>query len=98
MVHVYMMYAEHAEMAAVSCGTSEYSKTHYKKLFIHVESDASAVSLLESDQQQQRGAARQVLPKTAFGADSLTVFVQPQCTIACMNISVQIKNLKHWQP
>ena len=97
MVHVYMMYAKHAEMAVVSCGTSEYSKTRYKKLFIHVESDASAVSLLESDQ-QQRGAARQVLPKTAFGADSLTVFVQPQCTIACMNISVQIKNLKHWQP
>ena len=47
------------ETAAVSCGTSHasavstllrciYSKTRYKKLVTHVESHASAVSLLES--------------------------------------------------
>ena len=48
---------ERAEMAAVSCGTSHasavstpggYSKMRYKKLFTHVDSHASAVSLLES--------------------------------------------------
>ena len=63
MVHGCMVYTEHAEMAAVSCGTSHASavstplqwifkkkkkKTRYKKLVIHVESHASAVSLLES--------------------------------------------------
>jgi len=58
MVHGYMVYTERAEMAAVSCGTSHasvvithfggYSKTRYKKLFTHVASHASAVSLLES--------------------------------------------------
>ena len=51
------MYAERAEAAAVLCGTmpvlsvhhfSGNSKTRYKKLFTHVESHASAVSLLES--------------------------------------------------
>ena len=40
-----MVYTERAEMAAVVGG---YSKTRYKKLFTHVESHASAVSLLES--------------------------------------------------
>ena len=59
MVHGCMVYTERAEMAAVSCGTSHASavgtpllvdiqKTRYKKLFTHVESHASAVSLLES--------------------------------------------------
>ena len=49
----------HAEMAAVSCGTRHAStvstplrwtdsKMCYKKLFTHVESHASTVSLLES--------------------------------------------------
>ena len=48
-----------AETAAVSCGTSHasavstslrwiFKKTRYKKLFTHVKSHASAVSLLES--------------------------------------------------
>ena len=60
MVHGCMVYTERAEMAAVSCGTSHASavstplwwiffiKKRYKKLFTHVESHASAVSLLES--------------------------------------------------
>ena len=62
MVHGCMEYTERAEMAAVSCGTSHASavgtplrwiskkqqQKRYKKLFTHVESHASAVSLLES--------------------------------------------------
>ena len=59
MVHGCMVYTERAEMAAVSCGTSHasavstplrwiFKKTRYKKLVTHVESHASAVSLLES--------------------------------------------------
>ena len=57
MVHGCIVYAERAEAAAVLCGTmpvlsvhhfSGNSKTRYKKLFTHVESHASAVSLLES--------------------------------------------------
>ena len=61
MVHGCMVYTERAEMAAVSCGTSHasavstpggYSKTRYKKLFTHVDSHASAVSLLESGEQR----------------------------------------------
>ena len=59
LVHGCMLYTERAKMAAVSCGTSHASavstllwwtgsKMHYKKLFTHVESHASAVSLLES--------------------------------------------------
>ena len=54
-----MVYPERAETAAVSCGISHASavstplrwilkKTRYKKLVTHVESHASAVSLLES--------------------------------------------------
>ena len=56
------MYTERAEMAAVSCGTSHtsavvhhfggYSKTRDKKLFTHVESHASTVSLLNSGEQR----------------------------------------------
>ena len=57
-----MVYTERAEMAAVSCGTSHasavstplpyagYSKTRFKKLVTHVESHASAVSLLKSEE------------------------------------------------
>ena len=62
MVHGCIVYTERAEMAAVSCGTSHssavvrhfggYSKTRYKKLFTHVESDANAVSLLNSGEQR----------------------------------------------
>ena len=52
MVHGGMVYAERAEMAAVSCGTShasgEYSEMRYKKLVTHTESSASAVCLLKS--------------------------------------------------
>ena len=58
MVHGCMVYAERAKMAAASCGTSHASavstplwwikKMHCKKLFTHVESCASVVSLLES--------------------------------------------------
>ena len=55
MVHGCMVYTECAEMAAVSCGMSHastvstplwwiFKKMHYKKLFTHVESHASAVS------------------------------------------------------
>ena len=56
-----MVYTEHTEMAAVSCGTSHASaagippqwilyifKACYKKLFIHVESHVSAASLHQS--------------------------------------------------
>ena len=57
MVHGCMVYTECTKMAAVSCGTSHvravssvdiHSKMHYKKPVTHVESHASAVSLLES--------------------------------------------------
>ena len=56
MVHGCMVYTERAEMAAVSCGTSrckyttsvDIQKRAIKKLFTHVESHASGVSLLES--------------------------------------------------
>ena len=58
MVHGCMVYTERAEMAAVSCGTSHASavstplrwilETRYENLVTHVESHASAVSLLES--------------------------------------------------
>ena len=57
-VHGCMVYTEHTKMAAVSCGTSHASavstplgwifKMRCKKLFTHVESHASTVSLLES--------------------------------------------------
>ena len=53
---------ERAKMAAVLSGTSHvnavstplrgYSKTRYKKLVAHVESHASAVSLLKSGEQR----------------------------------------------
>ena len=62
MVHGCMVYTERAKMAAVSCVTShasavvhkfgEYKKPRYKKLFTHVESHASAVSLLNSGEQR----------------------------------------------
>ena len=55
MVRGCMVYTECADTAAVSCGTSHVSavstplkKTCYKMLFTHVESHASAVSLLKS--------------------------------------------------
>ena len=59
MAHGCMVSKKQTEMAAVSCGTSHVSaisiplrwifkKTRYKKLVTHVESHASAVSLLES--------------------------------------------------
>ena len=57
-----MVFTERAEMAAVSCGTSHVStistplswifKTQFKKLVTHVESHASAVSLLQSEEQR----------------------------------------------
>ena len=53
-----MVYTERAEMAAVLCGTTVSTPLRWifkkraikkkKKLFTHVESHASAVSLLES--------------------------------------------------
>ena len=63
MVHSCMVYTERAEMAAVSCGTSHasavstplrwiFKKRAIKKLFTHVESHASAVSLLNSGEQR----------------------------------------------
>ena len=58
MVHRCMVYTERAEMAADSCGISHASavstplrwifKNALKKLAAHVESHASAMSLLES--------------------------------------------------
>ena len=55
---------ERAQTVAVSCGTSHasavntplggYSKTHYKKLLTHVESHASAVSLLKCGEQRYK--------------------------------------------
>ena len=55
MVHGCMVYTQRAETAAVSRGTSHGSdhfggdsNTCYKKLVTRVESNASAVSLLES--------------------------------------------------
>ena len=58
-----MVYTERTETAAVSRGTSHasavstplwwiFKKTRCKKLFTHVESHASAVSLLESGEQR----------------------------------------------
>jgi len=58
-----MLYTKHAETAAVSCGTYHastvstplrwiFKKTRFKKLVTHVESHASAVSLLESGGQR----------------------------------------------
>ena len=66
MVHGCMVYTERADMAAVSCGTCHASalsaplrwmfknalKEQEKKLLTHVESHASAVSLLESGEQR----------------------------------------------
>ena len=63
MVHGCMVYTECAKAAAVSCGTSHASAVstpfrwiffflmRYKKLFTHVESHMSAVSLLESGEE-----------------------------------------------
>ena len=40
------------------------------------------------------GATRDlVFPYVAFSADSVTVFIQPLCAIACINIYVHIQNL-----
>ena len=74
-----MVYTERTEMAADSCGTSHasavihhfggYSKTCYKKLFTHVESHASAVSLLESGEQRYIKAINQSINQT------ITIFV-----------------------
>ena len=36
--------------------------------------------------------------QSPFNADSLTVFAQPPCAIACINICVHVKKHKHWQP
>ena len=60
-----MVYTERAEMAAVSCGTSHASdvstplrwifhkkRKEIKKLFTHVESHVSAMSLLESGEKR----------------------------------------------
>ena len=64
MVHGCMVYTERAEMAAVSCSASHAiavstplrgifkKNTRCKKLFTHVESQASAASLLESGEQR----------------------------------------------
>ena len=34
--------------------------------------------------------------ESTFSADSLAVFVQPPCTIACISICASVKNPKHW--
>ena len=55
-VHGCMVYTERAKMAAVSCQHCKYAtlvdikknKKRYEKLFTHVESHVSAVSLLKS--------------------------------------------------
>ena len=38
------------------------------------------------------------MPGCASSAHSLTVSVQPQCTIACINTYAQVENPRHWQP
>ena len=38
------------------------------------------------------------LPELAFSADSLTQFVQLLCAIACIKISVRVKNPNHQRP
>ena len=38
------------------------------------------------------------VPESASSADSLTVSVQPPCAIARINMCVNVKNPKHWQP
>ena len=58
MLHVYVACTERANTAAVPCGTryasavrthfGGWSETRYKKLVTQLESQASAVSLLES--------------------------------------------------
>ena len=48
-----------------------------------------------------RGGKAIFLPQSNSSADCLTVPVQPQCAIACINICVHVKknkNKKHWQP
>ena len=37
------------------------------------------------------------LLESTFSPDSLAVFTQPPCAIACIIICVNVKNLKHWQ-
>ena len=36
-------------------------------------------------------ASREFFPQSAFSADSLTLFLPPPCTIACVNICVHVK-------
>ena len=36
--------------------------------------------------------------QSPFNADSLTVFAQPPCAIACINICEHVQKPKHWQP
>ena len=90
MVHDCMVYTERAEMAAVSCGTSharavstplrwyknKIKKTRYKKLFTHVESHASAVSLLESGELRYIKKAINKKKKKAFSITNSTCLEQ----------------------
>ena len=78
MVHGCMVYTERTEMAAVSCGTSrckyttsvDIKKRAIKKLFTHVESHASAVSLLESGEQRYISDHQQQHSEHRFPASS----------------------------
>ena len=66
-------------------------------------SSVSGASDWKSQAQYWRGFESPVrlgifLPESASSADSLTVSVQPACVVACINICVHVKNLKHGQP
>ena len=43
-------------------------------------------------------AARDFFSQSQLPGHSLTVFTQPPCAIACINICAHIKNPIHWQP
>ena len=90
MVHGCMVYTERAEMAAVSCGTSHASAVSTplrwifkkcaikkKKLFTHVESHVSAVSLLNSGEQRYIKAI-----SSSSSSSSSSVRVRGACQFA----------------
>ena len=84
MVHGYMVYTERAETAAISRGTSHasavstplqwiFKNMRYKKLFTHVESHASATSLLESGEQRYIKAINNNVGEWGWGVEGKQV-------------------------
>ena len=41
-------------------------------------------------------ASRDISPESVFSAALRTIFVQPLCAIACINISTHSNNPSHW--